>query len=166
MLLYNVYVDGSCKHNFGSRGIGGFAYVITGGSNQERVRTNSGQLRNKTSNQMELAAAIASLKDVARLVGEDGGCCDKSVVQIISDSKYVVDNWQKTLARWMAGKWKTKKGKPVANAEYWKLLIDLSQRHAFVSISWVRGHGDCKYNNLADKLAKEARNGKNIVPKK
>jgi len=157
---YTVYVDGACAHACASRGRGGYGYVIVDG---KVVHTNSGAVTRKTSNQMELVAVIASLKGLSR-IAEDGGVATSYVaVSIISDSKYVVDNWQNRLVHWLANGWKTKKSRDVANAQYWKLFLELAKEFAFITISWTKGHAGNKFQNLADKLAREAC-GKNSMP--
>ena len=59
--MFNVYCDGACLHNQKSRGNGGYGYVIVHEGNG--VYENNGSMRNKTSNEMELIAAIAAIKD-------------------------------------------------------------------------------------------------------
>jgi ribonuclease HI len=160
MSLISVYSDGSCYHNQKSRGSGGFGYVII---KDGVALENSGFIRNKTANEMEMIAIISALKDVMKLVETPS----RFGVQIFTDSNYIIQNWQNNLVRWVSDGWLTKKGKDVANREYWQLLLETSHRIGFLSVKWCDDKKANKYHERAHKLAKEAAsNGQYKVSKK
>lgn len=150
--MYKIYCDGACLHDQKSKGVGGYGYVIID-TKSKSVHENSGRLRNKTSNQMEILAVIASLKDVYRL--SNGG--RTAVVEVWTDSAYVSRNWQENFARWLDNGWQTKKGKDISNRVCWELLLDMAHRFSYLTIKWCRGHSDNKYQNRAHDLSQEAK---------
>jgi ribonuclease HI len=98
-----------------------------------------------TNNRMELQAAISALEALK----------EPSRILLFTDSKYVMDGIQKWIHGWHARGWRTASNKPVLNRDLWEKLWSLSVRYT-IEWNWVRGHASNKYNNLADKLAREA----------
>lgn len=79
------------------------------------------------------------------------------LVDLYSDSKYVIDSLQKGWARgWKAKGWRKSDGKPALNAELWARLLELCDKHT-VTCHWVKGHADNPKNNRCDQLAVAAR---------
>ena len=75
------------------------------------------------------------------------------VVELWSDSKYVVDALAKGWAEgWRARGWIKSDKKPALNPDLWERLLDLCAEHR-VNLHWVKGHGDNPYNNRCDELA-------------
>ena len=78
---------------------------------------------------------------------------ESCVVELYSDSKYVIDALEKG---WVYG-WK-KKGwiksdkKPALNVDLWEELLALIAKHE-VHYHWVKGHAQNPYNNRCDELA-------------
>lgn len=142
-MLHQViaYVDGS---SLGNPGAGGFGIVLrdTASGMTKRIAGNRVDVSN---NQMELLAAIIVL---ARLKVP----CK---ITFVSDSKYLVEGWNKWLPGWVANGWKRAKNKPVANAEMWQHLVKLAERHE-VSFEWTKGHNGHAENEEADRLARTA----------
>lgn len=56
------------------------------------------------------------------------------------------------IAKWCSGEWQTKKSGTIAYAEYYRKASSKVQ----IKFIKVKGHSGDKYNELADKLAKEA----------
>ena len=83
-------------------------------------------------------------------------------VNIISDSKYVVDafnnNW---IDGWIKKGWKTAGKTPVKNVELWQRLLKAKENHN-VTFTWVKGHAGHKYNERCDYLAVSAYKGENL----
>ena len=140
-----VYTDGSTKNNGQENAVGGWAYIVL--VNGGVAHADNGHLFNTTNQQMELFAAIQAC---AYLDDRYGGF-DKFV--IYSDSAYLVNcvnnNWY---GKWLETGWKNSKGEPVANKDYWNLLIPYFDDYRF-TFKKVKGHSNVKYNNLADELA-------------
>lgn len=107
-----------------------------------------------TNNRMELLAVIEAL--AVTEVGQR--------VCVSSDSKYVIDpltkNWTDG---WLKREWRKADGSPVANADLWKRLLAEDRRHGGVEWRWVRGHNGNVYNERADALATNARDGQVVT---
>ena len=98
---------------------------------------------NTTNNKMELQGAIEGLK----LLKEP---CE---VELISDSKYVVQGINEWLKNWIKNNWKTAAKKSVKNIELWQEYVTISQIHN-VKAFWVKGHAGHKENERCDELAR------------
>ena len=73
-------------------------------------------------------------------------------VDLYSDSKYLIDSFDKG---WVYSWQKlgfVKKGKPVPNTDLWKILLELFRIHK-INLIWVKGHAENEYNNRCDRLA-------------
>jgi ribonuclease HI len=102
------------------------------------VEVRSGPIQATTNNRMELQAPTEALT----WLHDNHGPCD---VWICSDSEYVV----------LGCRDKSRSRKK--NTKYWKRLDEAIKMHKTVEWSHVRGHSNNEYNNLADKLAGNAR---------
>ena len=137
-----LYTDGACS---GNPGPGGWGLVLRHpGSGSEIER--SGAEAETTNNRMELVAVIEGLGLLTR----------PSIVELYSDSQYVLKGLNEWMASWKRRGWKTADKKPVKNAELWRQLDALSQEHE-VRVHWVRGHAGHPENERADQLAVRAR---------
>ena len=134
----NIYTDGACSSN---PGIGGWGVVIL--KNDRMIDLHGGQ-KNTTNNKMELTAAIEALKYLN----------EKENIEIFTDSKYVKDGIESWIVNWKKNGWKTKNKKPVKNKELWVELDKQIQKHN-INWQWVQGHVGNKYNERADRLARQ-----------
>lgn len=136
-----LYTDGACS---GNPGPGGWAYILRHpATGKERVA--SGGERETTNNRMELMAVIEGLSALK----------SSSVVELFSDSKYVLDGLKTWLANWKAKGWKTSGKTPVKNKDLWERLDELKSKHE-VRFHWIRGHSEHPENERCDRLAVEA----------
>ena len=95
---------------------------------------------------MELQAVIEGLKRLKR----------PCVLQIHTDSKYIVDAFEKNwLDSWMSRGWKKADKKPVKNKEFWVELLEQLEKHE-VTWNWVKGHSGHEQNERCDTLARMA----------
>jgi ribonuclease HI len=139
-----VYTDGSCPGNKRSDNpTGTWAFVIV--ENDELVKGLVGSEFCTTNNRMELTAVIMSLEFLVE--------CDSPVL-IKTDSKYITDNLC-YLEYWMKNDWKRSNRKPVLNVDLWKRLYELYPKFSNLRFQWVKGHGDDKWNNYVDRLARQ-----------
>ncbi len=137
MKLVTVYTDGACS---GNPGPGGYCAILV---YEGREKCVSGGEANTTNNRMELMAVIAALSALK----------EPCEVDIVSDSKYVVDAIEKGWLRsWMAKGWKKADRKPVLNVDLWQRLAELLSRHR-VGFTWIRGHAGHPYNERCDAIA-------------
>ena len=132
-----IYTDGACS---GNPGPGGYGVVLIFNGNRKEI---SGGFNNTTNNRMELMGVIMGLESLK----------EKCKVQIVSDSKYIVDAVEKGwLAKWRANGWMRTKSEEAKNSDLWKRLWDLMEHHE-VRFKWVKGHSDNPENTVCDKLA-------------
>jgi len=137
-----LFTDGACS---GNPGPGGWAYILRHPASGAE-REGSGGERSTTNNRMELMAAIEGL----------GAIRKPSVVDLYSDSQYVVKGLSEWIAQWKKQGWtRGRRREPVQNVDLWQTLDDLRQRHT-VRLHWVRGHSDHPENDRCDRLAVEA----------
>ena len=137
MKRVEIYTDGACKGNPGPGGYG--AILVYGG--QERVL--SGGEPSTTNNRMELTAVIEALLALR----------EPCVVELYSDSKYVIDALEKGWAwGWKRRGWVKADKKPALNPDLWDTLLGLTRQHE-MHYHWVKGHEANEKNNRCDEQA-------------
>ena len=134
-----IHTDGSCLLNPGP---GGWAAVLQWQGNEREL---TGSEPDTTNNRMELTAAIMGLNAVTRPM----------LVDLHTDSRYVMNGVQDWMPRWKANGWKTAAKKPVANQDLWQQLDEAVIRHQ-VRWHWVKGHAGNPLNERCDVLARSA----------
>ncbi len=138
----SLYTDGACS---GNPGPGGWAYILKHGPSG-KVREAAGAEMDTTNNRMELMAAIEGLAALTA----------PSIVDLYSDSQYVLNGLKDWIKNWKAKGWKTSNKQPVKNRELWERLDELASRHQ-VRFHWIRGHSEHPENEKADRMAVAAR---------
>ena len=137
MKTVTIYTDGACS---GNPGPGGWGAILEYNGHE---RTLSGGAPETTNNRMELTAVIEALKKLK----------EPCVVELYSDSKYVIDALEKGWARgWKARGWVKSDKKPALNPDLWESLLSLCDMHD-VQCHWVKGHAENEYNNRCDQQA-------------
>ena len=137
MKTVEIYTDGACS---GNPGPGGWGAILRYNGREKEISGGEGQT---TNNRMELTAVIAALECLK----------EPCVVELYSDSKYVVDALAKGWAvSWREKGWIKSGKKPALNTDLWERLLALAQKHE-LRCHWVRGHADNEYNNRCDALA-------------
>ena len=136
MKTVNIYTDGACR---GNPGIGGWGVYIEYG---ETTKELYGGNELTTNNKMELTAAIKGLEALNT----------KCQVNLITDSKYVMDGINGWINGWKKNNWKNSQKKDVKNKDLWIQLDKLNSYHD-VKWSWVKGHSGHFQNEKADQLA-------------
>ena len=139
MKQVELYTDGACSGNPGPGGWG--AILIFKGIEKEL----SGGEGSTTNNRMELTAVIEGLSALK----------ESCIVELYSDSKYVIDGLSKGWAvSWRKNGWKKADKKPALNPDLWETLLTLTEKHQ-MRYHWVKGHAENPYNNRCDELAVE-----------
>ena len=137
MKTVTIYTDGACS---GNPGPGGWCAILRYGEIEKQL---SGGEAKTTNNRMELTAVIEAL----RLLREP------CIVELYSDSKYVIDALSKGWARgWKARGWVKSDKKPALNPDLWEQLLALTEVHQ-VRCHWVKGHAENEHNNRCDQMA-------------
>lgn len=136
----NVYIftDGACRGNPGRGGWGALMRF------KDRDKELYGGEMETTNNRMEMTAAIEALSQLKRP-------CE---VVLTTDSQYVRKGITEWMGNWKKRDWKTSSKQPVKNADLWKKLDALNQKHN-ISWHWVKGHSGHPENERADELANQ-----------
>ena len=131
--MITIYTDGAAKGNPGN---GGYGVILDYRGKRKEL---SQGYRMTTNNRMELLAVIAGLEAIKKKGWE---------VEVVSDSKYVVDAVEK---KWLQG-WVAKDFKVKKNSDLWKryLLVAKGQKIRF---KWIKGHAGHLENERCDQLA-------------
>lgn len=128
-----LYTDGACS---GNPGPGGYGVVLRCGTREKEM---SEGFEQTTNNRMELLAVIVGLEAIK---------WDRADVQVVSDSKYVVDAVSKGwLWKWVKADFAKK-----ANPDLWWRFIQVYNRHN-VTFNWIKGHAGHPENERCDALA-------------
>jgi ribonuclease HI len=145
-----AFCDGSSLSNPG--GPGGTGFVVV---DRARPAFRFGATRwtedgpaGVTNNRMELRAVLEAVHDLP--AGES--------VEIVSDSRYVVDALSRWIHGWRRKGWRTAAGEPVLNRDLIE-AVDARARELVVRWSWIRGHDGHPANELVDALAQSAARG-------
>lgn len=137
MKTVTVYTDGACS---GNPGPGGWGAILLYGEHKKEI---SGGAAQTTNNRMELTAVIEALKLLK----------EPCVVELYSDSKYVIDALEKGWAKgWKKRGWVKSDKKPALNPDLWEVLLELTQVHQ-LRYHWVKGHASNPLNNRCDEMA-------------
>ena len=137
MKTVTLYTDGACS---GNPGPGGWGAILEFMGHEKEL---SGGEESTTNNRMELTAVIRGLQALK----------EPCIVELYSDSKYVIDGLQKGWAEsWRRRGWVKSDKKPALNPDLWGQLLDLAEKHQ-LRYHWVKGHAENAKNNRCDELA-------------
>src|SRR5512142_3457610 len=145
-----AFVDGSALSNPGGPGGTGFV-VVDRACNALRfggTRWDVDGPHAITNNRMELRAVLEALDGLPAGTG----------VEVVSDSRYVVDALSKWIHGWRRKGWRTAAGEPVLNRDLIE-AVDARLREYDVRWRWVRGHDGHAANEIVDALAQSAARG-------
>ena len=137
MKTVTIYTDGACS---GNPGPGGWGAILEWNGVEKEI---SGGAPETTNNRMELTGVIRALELLK----------ESCVVELYSDSKYVIDALSKGwVYSWRKKGWIKSDKKPALNVDLWEQLLPLIDRHQ-VHYHWVKGHASNAKNNRCDELA-------------
>lgn len=135
-----IWTDGGCRRNPGK---GAWAAVIYDGPKPKEVW---GTEPETTNNRMELQAAIEALKALE----------EPRRVKLHSDSAYLVNAFHEGwVYNWERNGWRKADKKPVQNADLWRELLALTERHQ-VKLMKVTGHAGVPANERCHNLVQVA----------
>jgi ribonuclease HI len=135
-MIVEIYTDGACR---GNPGAGGWGAVLRCGEAKKEI---FGGEPHTTNNRMELTAVIRALEALKV----------PSRLRLYTDSQYVKHGICEWILQWKKRDWRTVDRKPVKNADLWRRLDELAQKHE-IDWVWVRGHSGHDGNERADELA-------------
>ena len=137
MKTVTLYTDGACS---GNPGPGGWGAILEFQGTRKEL---SGGENHTTNNRMELTAVIRGLQALK----------EPCIVELYSDSKYVIDALEKGWAEgWRKKNWIKSDKKPALNPDLWEILLDLTHIHR-MKYHWIKGHAENPWNNRCDELA-------------
>ena len=148
-----IYSDGSARSN--PDGPGGYGTIIHYVDTKGRLHTReySAGYKKTTNNRMELMGVITGLEALTKPCS----------VEVISDSKYVTDAFNKHwVDSWLKKGWKNSQRKPVLNSDLWKRLLAAMEGHD-VTFTWVKGHAGHPENEKCDSLATAAADSDDLL---
>jgi ribonuclease HI len=134
-----IYIDGSCRKNPG--GAGGFAARIEypfGWDLPDELIDYTGYFETNN-NRMELRACVFAHEWIL----EQGEDLSVQHVQIVTDSKYVFNNYHRVVG-WSTNGWWNVHGRPLENIDLWKDLLRVRRKLGFrIRVERTRRFGDC-----------------------
>ena len=137
MKTVTIYTDGACS---GNPGPGGWGAILDWNGIEKEI---SGGAPETTNNRMELTGVIEALSLLK----------EPCVVELYSDSKYVIDALEKGWAwGWRKKGWIKSDKKPALNPDLWEMLLGLVSQHE-LHYHWVKGHESNEKNNRCDEQA-------------
>jgi ribonuclease HI len=131
-----IYTDGACR---GNPGPGGWGVQL---NYKGKIKELYGAEKHTTNNRMELMAAIQALESLTR----------PCLVQLNSDSSYVLKGITDWMPNWKKRGWKTAAKTQVKNEDLWRRLDMAIMKHK-IEWKWVKGHSGDTGNDRADALA-------------
>ncbi|ODS52921.1 MAG: ribonuclease HI [Acidobacteria bacterium SCN 69-37] len=146
-----VFCDGAAK---GNPGPGGWGVVIA--TPEGEVIELGGRAAHTTNNRMELTAAIEALARVGTAPG---------VVDVYTDSTYVIKGIREWIHNWRRRGWTTMDGTPVSNRELWQQLDAIVTARGRGGVTWhyVRGHAGTPGNERVDAIADGLARGRTMA---
>ena len=138
-----IYTDGAAR---GNPGQGGYGVVLMSGVHRKEL---SQGFKLTTNNRMELLAVIVGLEALKN---------EGSIVEIFTDSRYVVDSVEKG---WVFD-WEKTAFKKKKNPDLWMRFLKVYRKHK-VKFHWIKGHSMIKENEVCDQLAVKASMGDNLT---
>lgn len=147
-----LYSDGSARGNPGPGGFGTILeYIAPDG--QLFTREYCAGYECTTNNRMELLGVITGLEALNK----------PCFVEVISDSKYVVDAFnQHWIEGWIKKDWRRGKSDEVKNIDLWLRLLKAAGPHS-VKYTWVKGHAGHPQNERCDKMATTCADSDNLL---
>ena len=185
-----VYADGSARPNPGFSGYGLFGYSYKKTPRPKNTKhptkgslnfTDNGIQKEKTQTPIEVLDIyemcvalpsdastnnIAELKAAIRALEWALETPQIKTVLVISDSRYVVNNFTDNLKGWRSKGFVKQGGERLRNEDLWRQISDLSEtlllNEVHVRMQWVRAHSGDYGNELADSYSVIASNAARI----
>lgn len=147
-----IYCDGACSGNGSAAAVGGFGVVVLD-DNENIIETYNKQNQNTTNNREELRAILYTLIKY----GKNGN------PTVYSDSAYAVNTFNTWMWGWASRGWLKSDNKIPENLDLIQTYYDLYNQGYRITLLKCRGHAGNQWNEMADKLAVAAKEGKEIL---
>ena len=95
-------------------------------------------------------AVIEGLHFLRRMLGHNS---KSNSCVVITDSKYVCENYVDYLPGWRKNGWKKANGKGVLNVDLWKRISEVTPEFKEFRFKWVKGHANNRFNEMVDSMA-------------
>ena len=143
-----IYTDGSCLGNGKSENSGGFGVVVLD-NNENLLYTYNKRNENTTNNREEIRAILYSFLNygVIPFFGYE------EIPIVYSDSNYCVQTFNTWMFNWANNNWIKSDKKQPENLDLIKAYYDWYKKGYRIDLRKVKGHGDNKWNQMADELA-------------
>jgi len=153
--ILTIYTDGSVAPN-SNGGVGIRIISINSNGGEGFSDSYSVGHQNVNSGQMEIIACTVALEEAVRLQLT----LSINKVVILTDSKYVADNYKKAMFEWSSNQWQRSTGRPVPDAHLWNDLVKQIAKYVkdriYVEIKWIKGHEKNKHNKAVNDMARRA----------
>jgi ribonuclease HI len=148
-----IYTDGACSGNGSAGAYGGFGVVVLD-DDKNPVGFYNKQNQNTTNNREELRAILWALIKYGR---------EETPPIVYSDSAYAVNTFNTWMFGWAAKGWVKSDNKTPENLDLIEAYYKLWQSGGYrIDLRKCRGHAGDKWNEMADKLAVAAKEGKGV----
>ena len=138
------FTDGACEYNGSDKACGGIGVYWNNEEYENLSEPLPGDLQ--TNNRAEIYAVIRALE-----ICKD----NEKILDIMTDSKYVIDAHESWIKKWIENNWMREK-KPVKNRDLFERMEELIKLREKVVFTHVYGHSGIFGNEQADQLANDA----------
>ena len=142
-----IYTDGACHVHTGK---GGFSVIVIN-DNNEIIEEYSESVIDTTNNRMELSAILYAFHKYGVLAA-----AGEQIPQLYSDSTYAINTLSSWAFTWAKKGWIKSDNKVPENLDLVQDFYNHWQAGYRIQLHKVPGHCGYKYNELADKLARNA----------
>lgn len=140
-----IYTDGSSRGNPGPAGWGVLVLI-----DNKKIEEYGDYKDNATNSEMEIYAMLYSLDIVLKR------CNKEDIVDIYSDSNYVVQAINLWMKNWYKNNWKKSDKKEIAHLKYWQDIFEkyneIQNKGINIKINHIKAHNGHKYNERADEI--------------
>ena len=146
-----IFVDGACSGNGSATAVGGFGVVVLD-DDKNLITIYKHQNKNTTNNREELRAILYALIKYGK---------QPTPPIVYSDSAYAVNTFNTWMFGWAAKGWVKSDNKTPENLDLIQAYYELWQSGGYrIDLRKCRGHAGDKWNEVADKLAVAAKEGR------
>ena len=152
-ILFSLYSDGACRGNPGPG-----AFGVVGFCGKEEIFVSTGIDVRTTNNRMELEGVIHACDQLEIYLDHTYPklSYDQIIVDVYTDSQYVVNGANQWMKNWKANDWGKKGGTEPKNLDLWLRIDEIKSAYPNLKLHWVRGHSGHPMNERCDALANQA----------